>query len=192
MSFPLLKLDEAAAILGRDADHVLNLARARRIPFIAFDGNARRGSIRFDRDDLEKVKPEQLELRERDLDLLVKETPTTRLIFKKIGNRRHVHKDSRVYFVRCGDFIKVGVTKNAAARISSFRTGSPHEIELIGTIWGDNSTEKAIHGVLEDQWYRGEWFHYSAYLLRSLRCLCAIDVRGYLADEGTNVREMAD
>ena len=63
------------------------------------------------------------------------------------------------YAIRCGDFVKVGKTRDLATRISSMQTGCPLPLVLHGYVEGD--IEAATHEYLEfcgHERVRGEWF----------------------------------
>ena len=66
-----------------------------------------------------------------------------------------------VYFIKCGPYIKIGVTCDIAIRLTDMQVGCPYDMEVIGTIDGGRCREKEIHGILAKSKHRGEWFHYS-------------------------------
>ena len=63
-----------------------------------------------------------------------------------------------VYFVRSGDFVKVGFTNNLPSRLGTLQTGSPYRIEVLGICEGSRQDEKDLHGYLERHRVGGEWF----------------------------------
>ena len=64
----------------------------------------------------------------------------------------------RIYFVRCGDFVKIGTSTQMLGRISSMRTNSPYEIEVLGSVAGGVEFERRLHKRFSKQHHRGEWF----------------------------------
>ena len=65
-----------------------------------------------------------------------------------------------VYFVKCGEFYKVGIADNVKARLHSLQCASPYQIELVKA-WqcaDAAAQERAIHGLLWRYHERGEWF----------------------------------
>ena len=70
-------------------------------------------------------------------------------------------KESIVYAIKVGDYVKFGVTTSLGNRIRAYETHNPHEIELLGWIRGEFAIENIIHCALKEQRVRGEWFHYS-------------------------------
>lgn len=86
-----------------------------------------------------------------------------------------------VYFIRTKDaanLIKIGKSTNVAKRIDGLQTGSPAQLELIGTIECVNvqqagSLEKLLHRVFACYRTRGEWFTSGAplrELVAAVRC----------------------
>lgn len=65
---------------------------------------------------------------------------------------------SCVYFVEAGGFIKIGVTENINARLSSLQTGCPLPMTLIKVIRGGRKTEERIHKRFSHLRSQGEWF----------------------------------
>lgn len=68
-------------------------------------------------------------------------------------------RGSKVYFIRSGDAIKIGVSINPEQRFGELQVGSALELELLGVIVGDKYTEKEVHARFERLHIRGEWFH---------------------------------
>jgi len=63
-----------------------------------------------------------------------------------------------VYLIQCGEFYKIGITKNIAMR--SWSTDNPYDIEIIKT-WASQSarkTEGRMHAHFRQYHHRGEWF----------------------------------
>ena len=64
-----------------------------------------------------------------------------------------------IYFIRSGDAIKIGHSKNdVKGRLSAIKLHSPHETELLGIVLGGRSEEKEIHSLFSRHRIRGEWF----------------------------------
>lgn len=66
-----------------------------------------------------------------------------------------------VYFLRCGDFVKIGYSSKPTARLAALRTATPHESELIAKFPGTISHEKAVHRCLQHLHHRREWFRFT-------------------------------
>lgn len=68
-----------------------------------------------------------------------------------------------VYFIKAGDYIKVGYSKNEKSfktRLSSFHTSCPFEIELISKIEGGVDLEKNILSHFIQFYQKNEWLKY--------------------------------
>lgn len=72
----------------------------------------------------------------------------------------------RIYFVRCGKFIKIGTSSDPAYRLDALSTASPYELTLIGHIPGSMVAELALHDLLRRHHVKGEWFRANAALMR--------------------------
>lgn len=76
--------------------------------------------------------------------------------------RRRSPKRPVVYFVRAGEFVKIGTATDAAKRLTELQTGCPYELSLAKTIPGSIKEEQHLHGRFAHLRSRpsGEWFHY--------------------------------
>lgn len=88
---------------------------------------------------------------------------------------------SVVYFVRAGDFVKVGITTDLHRRLATLRTSNPHEVELLGVVLGGADRERHVHDALSSFHYRREWFRADPDLLTA--------VLGFIAQEAPRIEE---
>jgi hypothetical protein len=65
---------------------------------------------------------------------------------------------SRIYFIRGGDLVKIGVTDDVRQRLRQLQVGSPTKLELIGEMPGDENYERALHRAFAGLAEHGEWF----------------------------------
>lgn len=72
---------------------------------------------------------------------------------------------SVVYFVRSGDFIKIGFSKNWPLRFSRLQTSAPTKLEVVHVESGWLQTEKALHRKFRHLHSHGEWFRAEPELL---------------------------
>lgn len=65
-----------------------------------------------------------------------------------------------VYFAQVGSggSIKIGWSKNPAARIAKMQTGLPSPLRLLGVIPGSKAAEREAHILFAHGRKRGEWF----------------------------------
>lgn len=67
-----------------------------------------------------------------------------------------------VYLIRCGDYYKIGYSKDVKARLSALRTNNPYEVELVTkyTPYKVNNKmfETHLHKVFDEYKHRNEWF----------------------------------
>jgi T5orf172 domain len=67
-------------------------------------------------------------------------------------------RPSFVYFIECGDFIKIGGATSMRSRLSGLATGNPYQLKVLATITDDTHTESALHNRFAESFHRGEWF----------------------------------
>lgn len=86
-----------------------------------------------------------------------------------------------VYFVRAGEHVKIGVTKDVGERLDSLRTGCAHRLTLLAAILGDSTLERALHERFSHLRGEGEWFRAAPDLIAFVDGLIlAMQVRGTL------------
>lgn len=73
-----------------------------------------------------------------------------------------------VYFMRCGEFVKIGVANNPQKRKKEIETANPFAVELLATIPGGQKREAELHRQFKSCRYRREWFVYGDDIKRFL------------------------
>ena len=63
-----------------------------------------------------------------------------------------------VYFIRQGEFIKIGFTESPLNRLSQLQTANPNNLEVLLIIDGGRELEVKYHELFKEHIYRGEWF----------------------------------
>lgn len=71
-----------------------------------------------------------------------------------------------LYFVQCGDFVKIGIAVDIVGRLSAIQVGNPYPVSLIGKIIEpDTVARRALEQTWHMYWrhahHRGEWFHFT-------------------------------
>jgi len=67
--------------------------------------------------------------------------------------------ESYVYFIKAGDFIKIGYSeKSPERRLKEMQTASPLKLEIIVTLKGNRNKEKELHCKFRHLREQGEWF----------------------------------
>jgi hypothetical protein len=74
------------------------------------------------------------------------------------GPRDMTNESGYVYFLRSGDRIKIGFSKNPWARASSLLTGLSHGIETMVLVRGSERDERRAHRYCDTYRIQGEWF----------------------------------
>jgi hypothetical protein len=57
--------------------------------------------------------------------------------------------------------VKIGVTKDVAARLSNLQTGNPNILEVVAVFPGELEDEQALHSIFAEDRVLREWFIYS-------------------------------
>jgi T5orf172 domain len=70
-----------------------------------------------------------------------------------------------IYFVKSGEFIKIGYSRSLEARFHKLRTDVPVALELLHIEQGSVKQEKCFHRRFAAIRSRGEWFHHRPELL---------------------------
>lgn len=74
------------------------------------------------------------------------------------------YSDPRVYIygIKCGDLIKVGISKSIARRLKDFRLGNPQPMEVVfkrhAYLAFSKQIERAMHEYLKEYAVGREWF----------------------------------
>lgn len=65
-----------------------------------------------------------------------------------------------IYFLRCGEFVKIGYSKSPTVRFRTLETAIPFAYEVLATHPGTRANELALHKVLREHHHRREWFRW--------------------------------
>ena len=82
--------------------------------------------------------------------------------FRKAPTRKQLHPPSQVYFIRCGEAVKIGISVKPYERIANLSSANHQKMELLATMDGSRKEEKAMHAKFAAYRIKGEWFRYSA------------------------------
>jgi hypothetical protein len=88
---------------------------------------------------------------------------------------------SGVYFIRCGDSVKIGFATDLPMRLRSLQTGNPNALTVLGYVAGTQKAEKAMHRALADARGSGEWFAAEPAMRLLEDCLASCDVSASIA-----------
>lgn len=66
-----------------------------------------------------------------------------------------------LYFIQCGDAVKIGISGSPSARLEALATGAPGKLYLIAMIEKSGHREKECHNRLSHLHIHGEWFRYT-------------------------------
>lgn len=63
-----------------------------------------------------------------------------------------------VYFLRCGDFVKIGYSTDPQRRLRYLQTATPFSFEILGAHVGTRQHEQQLHKIFAPLRHRHEWF----------------------------------
>lgn len=63
-----------------------------------------------------------------------------------------------LYFVRCGGYVKIGVTSDVERRMKDMKTHCPYDMQLLKVEENKEGLEEYYHNLYKDKHHRGEWF----------------------------------
>jgi len=73
------------------------------------------------------------------------------------NGRRSLYKQSEldpVYFIRCGEYVKIGSSKDIKRRLKDLECSNPYPLELLGV----DTNEEFWHILFKHRLHRGEWY----------------------------------
>lgn len=70
-----------------------------------------------------------------------------------------------VYFIQCGEFVKLGFTTDLGRRLSGYLMHTPYDVKVLASMPGDRRLEKSLHRRFVKHHHRGEWFRLSSEIL---------------------------
>lgn len=85
------------------------------------------------------------------------ETPKA---LKERATSAYYQANRKIYFVQCGDFVKIGSADHVGSRLDSLTTGNPYPLKLLAAIWGSTTDERRLHRIFQSDRVKGEWFKF--------------------------------
>lgn len=67
-----------------------------------------------------------------------------------------------LYFIGCGDAVKIGRSKDPSARLDSLATGAPGKLRLIAKVPNAGHREGYCHKALAEFRIHGEWYRHTS------------------------------
>ena len=63
-----------------------------------------------------------------------------------------------IYFIRCGEFVKIGFSDNPRSRIAAIQTSNPYPVDVLAIVPGNYEFEAELHQRFTHLRYKNEWF----------------------------------
>jgi hypothetical protein len=89
-----------------------------------------------------------------------------------IEENRELHNEKppgHVYFIRCGDKVKIGYSARPMDRLKALQTAHPEELQILRIMPGDQRTETRLHYMFRQHRVRGEWFLLAPEILQYIK-----------------------
>jgi hypothetical protein len=83
----------------------------------------------------------------------------------------HYYLGTFVYFIRCGEFIKIGFAVDVRQRLKDLQRASPFQLELLRVTRGGPAEEARWHDQFSHIRRRGEWFDAAPDLMEAIESL---------------------
>ena len=80
----------------------------------------------------------------------------------KINGKKGIYGNKRkdLYFIKCGAYIKIGVSDNVQRRLNDLKASNPFPLELLYFGEGEGGDEEMWHKVFEHRHHHGEWYEF--------------------------------
>ncbi len=75
--------------------------------------------------------------------------------------KNRLHKNKYLYFIKCGDAVKIGVSSDPESRMKILGTGAPGELKLLASIPNSGNLESSCHKKISHLHLCGEWYLYN-------------------------------
>jgi len=72
-----------------------------------------------------------------------------------------LHSRKALYFAKCGDAVKIGVSRDPEVRLDELQCGAPGKLVLLAVIPGAGTRERECHRRLTHLHIHGEWFRHT-------------------------------
>lgn len=174
---PLIPPDEAAELLSISVRTLKSHVDAGELRYVSLGRGLRRERRMFALADLEAFiqtklnEPKKKKPRARVVRAPVGgfRLPETRRKFVSNPEKHFPPGTQIVYFLKSGDSVKIGRTKNLERRVDALKTGAAFGLTLILATQGDNDLERGLHHRLREYRRNGEWFRLEGDLFLTLR-----------------------
>lgn len=96
-------------------------------------------------------------------------------IYNKVDRALRRSRSGYVYFLRCGEFVKIGYSETPLDRVAAIAAGSIGDHKLLGLVRGGITMEKQLHQRFKAFRHKGEWFHACSWVLSEIDKLVKAD-----------------
>jgi Meiotically Up-regulated Gene 113 (MUG113) protein len=101
-------------------------------------------------------------------------------------------KPGKIYFIRCGDCIKIGFSKNPWARLATLKTGMPENPVMLGHFSGMLEQETELHDRFKSYRLNREWFKATPKLLDYIKSVVTGSDGSSATTDYNNTKAKAD
>lgn len=83
--------------------------------------------------------------------------------------KKKIKGNQKVYFIRSGYMVKIGIAEFPKERLKALSTGNGNQLELIGSCDGGRQLEKELHNRFAHLRTSGEWFNLTPEILGAIQ-----------------------
>lgn len=83
--------------------------------------------------------------------------------------KKKIKFSQKVYFIRSGCKVKIGIAEFPEQRLKALSTGNGEQLELIGSCDGGRTLEKELHDRFSHLRTNGEWFNLTPEIFDAIR-----------------------
>jgi hypothetical protein len=74
-----------------------------------------------------------------------------------------------IYFIRSGEFVKIGKSRHWKKRMENMQVGSPYTVVPLLVLVAPPEMERKLHNRFKADHFRGEWFHMGLVVLAFIK-----------------------
>ena len=141
---------------------------------------------------IKELEKSNRELSEELLSMSVRESNTRDWVQNQIKELTGIEQDQelkkgsfsdRVYFIKCSDKIKIGISKSPKHRLQGLQTANPYKLELLADFEALGGYEKSLHEIYDKYRMLGEWFELNYQILKDIETMKEIGLKEFINEK---------
>lgn len=110
----------------------------------------------------------------RDLGVEIPEVEDTHRVTQSNGRFIKVRVPNKTYLIRCGDYVKIGITADVRLRLRTLEAHNPLPLEVGALFPGGREIERKLHARFVAYRHRDEWFRIEGELADWIKAGCPL------------------